>query len=217
MPNLNLRGQGMDETSPPLREEATQPAMPAEPPPTMHDYSYAEPGVKWWVQGLIALAFLGAVTFLLNYFGVVHFWGTKTPTVVEELPPVVQPPPQVEEEKKQKEPAPTPEPSTAEEKQPITEEPKPPAPKTEETPPPPATLGEYTLQLSSWDKRIDAVRMVSRLSQVGVDAYIAEGIVKGKKWYRVRVGRYATAEEARAASSRVQSLSGNGVWVTKVN
>lgn len=223
MPNLNLRGQGMDETPPPSREEETQPAMPAEPPPTMRDYSYVERGMKWWVQVLIALAFFGAVTFLLNYFGVVHFWGSKTPTVTEELPPVVQPPSQIESRPEstvqQEEPSPTPAPPTSEEQKPITEEPKPPVTepsKAEETKPPPP-MGEYTLQVSSWDKRIDAVRMVSRLSKVGIDAYIAEGLVKGKTWYRVRVGRYATEAEARAASSRVESLSGNGVWVTKVN
>jgi cell division protein FtsN/nucleoid DNA-binding protein len=223
MPNLNLRGQGMDETPPPSREEETQPAMPAEPPPTMRDYSYVERGMKWWVQGLILLAFVGGVTFLLNQFGVVHFWGPKSPTTVEEsLPPEVQPPSQIEtgaESTAEQEPAPTPGPPSGEEKKTIVEETKPPItepPKKEEIKPLPPT-GDYTLQLSSWDKRIDAVRMVSRLSKAGIDAYIAEGLVKGRTWYRVRVGRYATEAEARAASSRVESLSGNGVWVTKVN
>jgi cell division protein FtsN len=230
MPKLNLRGEGMGEVPPERVEPETQPSTPEEAPPTTRDYSYSESKFSspLW-QILIGVLLLAAVTFVLNQIGWIRFWGTRTPTQTEEtLPPVVQPPPQVSEETQQ---TPTPVPSP-EEKKPITEEAKPPVvtetkppvkepPKIVETKQPPSGvpvgIGEYTLQVSSWDKRIDAVRMVSRLSKVGVDAYIAEGFVKGRKWFRVRVGRYATAAEAQAASSRVQSLSGNGVWVTKVN
>ncbi len=234
MPSLNLRGDQRDEVPPPPTEPEAQQDVPPEPATTSDFSSYQESRFsKPLVQILIGVLLLAAATYVLNQLGWIRFWGTKTSTpsqTEQPLPPVVQPPPQVggelPAESTAHEPTPTPkEPSGEERKEELVaqEPPKAEPPKAELPKPEPPTItppqgaGEYTLQVSSWDKRIDAVRMVSRLSKLGIDAYVADGYVRGRKWYRVRVGRYPSAAEAQAAASRVQSLSGNGVWVTKVN
>ncbi|MEK7250429.1 MAG: SPOR domain-containing protein, partial [Bacteroidota bacterium] len=153
--------------------------------------------------------------------------GKKTPAqqaVEETLPPVVQPPPQIEEGITPGEPTPSeslaqrteemPTPTVTPGKEEITTPPS--LEKKEVATTPPAGTGNYTVQVSSWPTRSDADRVVNRLSKSGFDAYVAEGFVKGRKWFRVRVGRYATSADAQAAATKLMSVNENGVWITKV-
>lgn len=252
MPKLNLRGEGMEDETQPV---GPVPEQPPTPPPTLRDISGGE-GPSPLLQILLGLLILGAITFALNHFGIIHLWGKKTPSqqaVEETLPPVVQPP-QTEENITQGQPTlseslaqktgetPTPTkakeetitPSTTEKKAettqpPVTEkkeEGKPPVttPPTKTEPlakkevatTPPAGTGNYTVQASSWPSRSDAERVISRLSKSGFDAYIAEGLVNGKKWFRVRVGRYPSSAEAQAAAMKLKNVNEDAVWVTKV-
>jgi cell division protein FtsN len=236
---LNLRGEGMDDETQPVGP-APEEAPP--PPPTLRDISGGE-GPSPLLQIALGLLILGAITFALNHFGVIHLWGKKSPAqaIEETLPPVVQPPqqetstPTAAESLAQKgEATPTPTPTTGieETKPPTTEKKeetvKPPVAETKEevkpTPTkidvstaPPSGTGNYTVQISSWPTQADANRVVGRLSGSGFDAYIAEGFVKGKKWYRVRVGRYESSSAAQGAAARLKSVNENGVWVTKVD
>jgi hypothetical protein len=230
MPKLNLRGEG--------KEDETQPVGPPpeeypSPPPTLRDISAGE-GPAWWLQILLGLLILGAITYALNHYGIVHFWGKKSPTqsTEESLPPVVQPPPVTEGQAQKPEETPTPTikeeavPPTAKEEQPpvaekkeeaITPTIKEPEPKREVATTPRTGAGRYTIQVSSWPSRSDADRVVRRLGGLGFDAYVAEGFVKGRTWYRVRVGRYPTTGDAQTAAANLKSVNENGVWVTKVD
>lgn len=56
----------------------------------------------------------------------------------------------------------------------------------------------WTVQLNAFRQERDANRLAKRLKDKGYDAYVASTDIKGKTWYRVRVGQFATREEARA-------------------
>ncbi len=208
-------------------EEPTQPVEPREPMPTLREISAGE-AMSPWLQIFIGFIILGMITFALNEFGFIHLWGKffarKAPQVTETLPaPPVQPPPTKEEatvpEEKQAAPTPTPTPTeeptvTPKAKVPEVKKPVP----TVEPPKPtgaPAT-GRYTVQVSSWTTPADADRAVSKWKQAGFDVYVVEALVKGRTWYRVRVGRYTTMAEAQEAASHMRAVQKNGVWVTKV-
>lgn len=224
MPKLNLRGDepGSEE---PITSETEQ-VKPPEPPPTLRDLG-DDSGPSPLRQIIFVIVFLALVTVLLNYFGVVRFWGDKpsTTTTEESLPPA-QPRPQVQEDIKS--PESTQEtPATAVPDTPVTqsqEQQQPPSGEQQAQPVPkpqppvqtavPAGTGKFTIQVSSWPSRARAEVVVNRLTAQGLDAYIVEGVVKGRTWYRVRVGRYASAAEAQAAADRITE---NGVWVTKVD
>lgn len=208
---FDLRDRGIEE-----------PTQPAEPQPTLRELSTAE-GPSAWVQILLGFIILAIITFALNQFGVIRLWERKTDKVVEDLPPPAQTSPQPEAEKKAEEsaistppptPTPTPVPSEA---APVT----PPAEaKTEAGAKPdvqPPATGRFTIQVSSWTSTTDARRAVERLKGAGFDAYVVEAFVKGRTWYRVRVGRYATRGEAQEVVSRLRAVQENGLWVTTVN
>lgn len=247
MPKLNLRGEGMDDETQPV---GPAPEQPPTPPPTLRDISGGD-GPSPLLQILLGLLILGAITFALNHFGIIHLWGKKAAPVQtseETLPSVVQPPPQTEQSITTGEPTSseslaqkteetitptmgkegTTTPSITEKKeetgQPAVsekkEEVKPPVkaeppPTKEVATAPPAGTGKYTVQISSWTSRADADRVVSRLSTSGFDVYVTEGFVSGRKWFRVRYGRYATSADAQAAAAKLKSMDENGVWVTK--
>ena len=72
------------------------------------------------------------------------------------------------------------------------------------------------MQVSSWMTPAKADQEVRRLTSAGYDAFVEDHTVSGEKWYRVRVGRYATEKEAASAASRLQQMLENGIWVAKV-
>ncbi|MBI4536268.1 MAG: SPOR domain-containing protein [Ignavibacteriae bacterium] len=241
MPKINLKGEEMA-PEPERYEPEPEPTMPVRP--TLRDSS-GTGGPSPIMQVLLALIILGAVTFALNYFGVIHLWGTRTPSPTETLPEVIQPPP-VTEETGIPEPSvsetpaktPTPTPTTPEPKvvpptgtTPTTPEPKvvPPTGATPTptpkpiTPPvekqkalPPSGIGNYTVQMSSWMKKSSAEEEVARLARAGYDAYVQEALVDGDPWYRVRVGRYGNRQDAQEAASKLKGLSESTIWVTTV-
>lgn len=66
--------------------------------------------------------------------------------------------------------------------------------------------GSFTLQLRSSPDQNDAGSAVEKLKAAGFDAYVMKADL-GKKgiWYRVRVGRFDTSDEARKIGSKVRS------------
>jgi cell division protein FtsN len=227
-PNLNLRDEGMqEETQPvsPVPEETGSPQV------TLRDSSGGE-GPSPLLQILLGLLILGAITFAMNHFGIIHLWGKKGPQVTQ-LPPPAQQPPVTQEtpaETKPKEPDVKPEVQQKEPEQVVEETPTPtPVPKQPAkspeitTPPktvatvPPAGTGTYTVQVASFTSRSDANHAVTRLSGIGFDAYVAEGVVRGRTWYRVRVGRFATQADAQTAAAKLQGANETQVWVTRVD
>ena len=214
MPKLNLKDEGMEPEMKPEDEKV--------PPPTLRSSATGGGGPSPILQVVIAVVVLGILTFALNYFGVIHLWGKKTPTVIETLaePPVTQ---QAPETTKMGET--TPETPTPTSKQPAST-PTPTSPKSASSVPhpakhpapaiPPSSGGQYTVQVSSWMTPAKADHEVKRLAAAGYDAFVEDRAVAGETWYRVRVGRYATEKEAADAASRLQQMLENGIWVARV-
>lgn len=60
----------------------------------------------------------------------------------------------------------------------------------------PGANGGYQLQAAAYDNRADAERFAKALRARGHRAHVIEGVVKDKRWHRVRVGPFETREEA---------------------
>lgn len=56
----------------------------------------------------------------------------------------------------------------------------------------------WAVQVNSYRLEGDAKNLAKKLKDKGYDAYVVPTTIKGKNWYRVRVGRLETHEEAKA-------------------
>lgn len=120
-------------------------------------------------------------------------------------------------------------------KEAVVEKPKPAAaisdmqPQADNTPPPApveeprATVvaageGVYTVQVSSWQSRRNAEADAARFQGQGHEVYIQRANIpeKGGIWYRVRVGRFATREEAQALADDLVYQLQSGFWLDRV-
>jgi cell division protein FtsN len=63
--------------------------------------------------------------------------------------------------------------------------------------------GLYTLQLASLAEKSKAEETMRKLINRGYDAYFYEVEVRGKPWYRVRSGRFATRDEAEEFAGKI--------------
>jgi cell division protein FtsN len=77
--------------------------------------------------------------------------------------------------------------------------------------------GKYTVQVSSWQTRRRAERDAERFSAKGFRAYVQSVDLPelGGTWYRVRVGSYATRDEARAMAEQLTGLLESGYWLDR--
>ena len=72
-----------------------------------------------------------------------------------------------------------------------------PATEKSETKAPPPSQGEWTVQVNAFPYERDAKNLAKSLTDKGYDAYVVPVEVKGKAWYRVRVGHFSTREKAK--------------------
>lgn len=63
----------------------------------------------------------------------------------------------------------------------------------------------WTVQVNAFPDERSAKIWVDRLKNKGYNAYVTEVNVKGKTWYRVRVGQYGTREEARKVEETLRT------------
>jgi cell division protein FtsN len=77
-----------------------------------------------------------------------------------------------------------------------------------------ADAARYTVQVGSYNDRAQADALRARLTSAGHDAYVAEGEAGGVTRYRVRIGAFPTAEDARQAAVRLASEAHVAVYVT---
>lgn len=54
----------------------------------------------------------------------------------------------------------------------------------------------WSVQVNSYPDEKSANDLIDRLKNKGYNAFVTEANIKGKLWYRVRVGRFASREEA---------------------
>jgi cell division septation protein DedD len=114
-----------------------------------------------------------------------------TPVPVARTPsPEIASRSEAKEEKEEKE-AEAPESS----KEAKTESPPPVAPEFKHQP--------YSVQIEAVMDKPAADQMVEKLKSKGFDGYVVETTIGDQKWYRVRVGHYASKNEASAAQVRL--------------
>ncbi|MDD5765769.1 MAG: SPOR domain-containing protein [Candidatus Marinimicrobia bacterium] len=83
----------------------------------------------------------------------------------------------------------------------------------------PKVSGKYTIQISSWQNYNAAEKELTRLSNLGLDAYIQKAIFKETKetWYRIRVGMFDSHSEATSALNDFRNRFPNEkFWIDNV-
>ena len=86
-----------------------------------------------------------------------------------------------------------------------------PAPKAATPPPQPP----WAVQIAAHRTRATADRMAAELRNRGHRAYVTSGELSGRKFYRVRVGRYGTRREALAALQRLKTENYKNAMITR--
>jgi cell division septation protein DedD len=86
---------------------------------------------------------------------------------------------------------------------------KPPADST-----PGSGSGQYTIQVASIEELANAKKTVNQLVEKGFNAYYYETTVKGKKYFRVRCGKFSDRAEAKEYSLRLEEKTGLKGYVT---
>jgi cell division protein FtsN len=67
-----------------------------------------------------------------------------------------------------------------------------------------ATGGGWTVQVAATNDPVQAVVLARKLRAKGFDSYTTQGPIGGVTWYRVRVGRFADRESAKAMETRLR-------------
>jgi cell division septation protein DedD len=78
------------------------------------------------------------------------------------------------------------------------------------------TKGLFTVQIASLATEAEAEKMTATYVSRGYRAYFAGAIVKGKTYYRVRCGRFRTAQEAAELKDVLAKKEGVSGFITKV-
>lgn len=72
--------------------------------------------------------------------------------------------------------------------------------------PPPAGNGRFTLQLGATPSQGESEALVKRLRGAGVDVYVVKADLGSRGiWYRIRTGRYGSANEAQKAGAELKA------------
>jgi len=191
MPNLNVKEpEGFRE-------------LPATPKPARPQRKSGGMSPVVILVGVVVIVGIGVV--LLNMVGIIHLWGEEPAQTTQSLPPPLPEeqaavvdtasvlPPKIEQPAvvKKQEPAPT---------KRIT----------------PEGSGSYAYQVSSWKSMSKAEMEAEELKTAGFNAFVDEVTEDGVSWYRVRVGYYSTAAEAKKAAEEYALNWESGFYVTKV-
>lgn len=207
MPRINLRDQEPEFTQEPIENEPVQtPPPPYAEQPSRRNTLYIALGT------IVALI---VAVFLLNQFHVIHLWGKKPQRVVVNGGEMTSTPAENPSPSAQQAP-----PAETTSPQPAAQTPLPTEPAKQQkthaghvqaTPhvaapsaPPSGATGAYAVQVSAWPSKDKADAVVAGLSGKGYDAYVVDAAVNGKTWYRVRVGKYGSAQEAAQTVVKLQ-------------
>ncbi len=207
MPNLNLKD---DEV---VHEEPMAPRL------RKRDEGTQSKGTTLVLLIVLIIAILAGITFLLNQYGVIKLWGSKTVAVKRVAPPVAPVDTMaaaVETSGKgaaEKETMKKPEGKKAKA---LKAAPAAAAPKEKKTiaapaPAQQAANGEYAVQISSWPEEEKANSHANQLREGGLDAYVVKA---GDRW-TVRVGKYASHQQAREEAKRLGENAESRVIVVR--
>src|SRR5262249_26795023 len=76
--------------------------------------------------------------------------------------------------------------------------------------------GKFTLQLSSFQDKAEAQAYLDNIKSAGFQAYVTEGAVDGKQYYRVRLGTYRSIDAASDAKADFEKAAKKTAIVTKL-
>lgn len=79
--------------------------------------------------------------------------------------------------------------------------------------PAPAAVAGFVLQVGAYSTRDDAERQRAKVALTGQEAHVDQRVVNGRTLYRVRVGPFATAQQAEQAQ---KLLGDNGIQTALV-
>ncbi len=77
----------------------------------------------------------------------------------------------------------------------------------------PEVAGQYTIQVGNHASKASAVRELARLRAMSLDAHMTAVEVSGKRFYRVRVGKFENDTDARATLQTLASKEITGMVV----
>lgn len=60
------------------------------------------------------------------------------------------------------------------------------------------TVGKFTVQVASYTDEVEAQKLASNLKSTGYSAFYVPANVKGKTYYRVSIGQFASSKEAQS-------------------
>ena len=75
---------------------------------------------------------------------------------------------------------------------------------------------KFTLQLSSFQDKAEAQAYLDSMKSAGYSAYVTEGAVDGKQYFRVRMGSYKTMEAANEAKADLEKSTKKTAVVMKL-
>ncbi len=75
-------------------------------------------------------------------------------------------------------------------------------------PPPRAATGPWTVEANPTRSQYEAQALADQLRRRGYDVALTHVVRDGETWYRIRVGRYATAEQASQMMRRLREQEG---------
>ncbi|MEW5723261.1 MAG: SPOR domain-containing protein [Thermodesulfobacteriota bacterium] len=88
-------------------------------------------------------------------------------------------------------------------------------PEESAAPPPARKPGEnFTVQVAAAPTVEEAQRIVAKLKKQGFNAYFYQVEEKGRRYMRVRVGRYRTRQEAQEAVDKLAALGRKGLFIS---
>ena len=79
-----------------------------------------------------------------------------------------------------------------------------------------AAKAKFTLQLSAFQDQAEAEAFLSTVKSAGYGAYVTAAEVDGKQFYRVRLGNYATYDDAVAAKAEFEKKVPKIAYVTRL-
>jgi len=71
-----------------------------------------------------------------------------------------------------------------------------------------ATKGAWTVQVGAFTQQTNASAAIETLRSKGYKAYAVETVIQGKRWHRVRVGDFATKQQAGSLQETLKSVAG---------
>ena len=76
--------------------------------------------------------------------------------------------------------------------------------------------GPYTIQVAAWETRESAEQLAKFFQSRGYEARVENADLESGRWYRVRLGNYASYGEAEQAAGEIQEKYKSGTWLVKL-